>query len=146
LKPGAHVEGAGINGFVEIQTSDTTTAEVFVRRTGDNPNSLRRRDLTIEQTSTGFMVRSRQRYNGFWDHLFGKDPKEEVTIKAPRNIALSLRGINGRVLCTDIDGSLELKGLNGNADLGQVGDSAQISGVNGSMSVGVIKLGQCARI
>ena len=61
LKPGAHVEVAGINGFVEIQTSDTTSAEVFVRRTGDNPNSLRRRDLTIEQTSTGFMVRSRKK-------------------------------------------------------------------------------------
>jgi len=147
LKPGAHVEVAGINGFVEIQTSDTTTAEVFVRRTGDNPNSLRRRDLTIEQTSTGFMVRSRQRYNGFWDHLFGKDPKEEVTIKAPRQIALSVRGVNGRVTSGDVDGSLEVKGINGPVELGAVSDSAQISGVNGPISVGLRHLdGRGARI
>ena len=36
LKPGARVEVQGINGFVEVQTSDTKTAEVYVRRTGDD--------------------------------------------------------------------------------------------------------------
>ena len=142
LNPGDHVEIAGINGFVEIQTSDTKTAEIFVRRTGDNPNSLRRRELTIERTSTGFMVRSRQRFNGFWDHLFGKDPKEEVTIKAPRQIALSIRGVNGRVTSSDIDGSLELKGINGRVEIGEVSDTAQINGVNGSISVGLGRLGE----
>jgi hypothetical protein len=40
-------------------------------------------------------VRSKQKHVGLWDHLFGKDPKEEVTIKAPRQIALSIRGVNG---------------------------------------------------
>jgi hypothetical protein len=137
LKPGDHVEVAGINGFVEVQTSDSSTAEVFVRRTGDNPNSLQRRELTIEQTSTGFMVRSRQKFNGFWDHLFGKDPREEVTIKAPRQIALSIRGVNGRVTSGDVDGSLEVKGINGRVEVGAVSDSAQISGVNGAISVGL---------
>src|SRR6185436_10260669 len=53
LKPGARVEVQGINGFVEIQTSDTKTAEVFVKRTGDNPSSLQRRELIIEETSEG---------------------------------------------------------------------------------------------
>src|SRR5262245_37700137 len=112
LKPGARVEVQGINGFVEIQTSDTKTAEVYVRRTGDNANSLQRRALIVEETSEGFIVRSKQKYNGVWDHLFGKDPKEEVTIKAPRQIALSIRGVNGKVSSGDIDGSLEMKGIN----------------------------------
>src|SRR6185295_12486389 len=49
LKPGARVEVQGINGFVEIETSDTKTAEVLVRRTGQNPSSLRRREMIIEQ-------------------------------------------------------------------------------------------------
>src|ERR1043166_7143426 len=48
LKPGARIEIQGINGRVDIQTSDTTTAEVFVRRTGDNPSSLRRRQMIVE--------------------------------------------------------------------------------------------------
>jgi DUF4097 and DUF4098 domain-containing protein YvlB len=118
-----------------------------VRRVGDNANSLRRRELVIEQTSDGFLVRSRQRYNGFWDHLFGKDPKEEVTIKAPRQIALSIRGVNGRVTSGDVDGSLEVRGINGLVELGAVSETTQISGVNGPISVGLRHLdGRGARI
>ena len=140
LKPGARVEVQGINGFVEIETSDTKTAEVFVRRTGENPSSLRRRELIIEQTSDGILVRSKQSHVGLWDHLFGKDPKEEVTIKAPRQIALSIRGVNGRVSSGDIEGSLEVKGVNGRVELGLVNESAQVSGINGSISLGLRRL------
>lgn len=140
LKPGARVEVQGINGNVEIQTSDTKTTEVFVRRTADSPSSLRRREMIIEQTTDGLLVRSRQNNVGFWEHLFVHDPKEEVTIKAPRQIALSLKGINGRLVTGDIDGPLELKGLNGKVELGQATNSIQISGVNGNISVGVKQL------
>ena len=142
LKPGARVEIQGINGRVEIQTSDTKTAEVFVKRTGDNPSSLRRREMIIEQTNDGLLVRSKQNHVGLWDHLFGSDPKEEVTIKAPRQIALSLRGINGRIFSGDIDGPLEVKGVNGRAELGQASDSVEIDGINGSIAVGLNKLSE----
>lgn len=140
LKPGARVEVQGINGFVEIETSDTKTAEVFVRRTGENPSSLRRREMIIEQTSDGILVRSKQNHVGLWDHLFGSNPKEEVTIKAPRQIALSIKGINGRVSSGDIDGPLEMKGINGRVELGLVSDSVQIGGINGSISLGLRRL------
>src|SRR6476659_7144632 len=133
LKPGEKVWIQGINGRVEIQTSDTSTAEVYVKRTGQDANSLQRRQLTIEQNADGLLVRSRQVFNGVWDHLFGHDPKEEVIIKAPRQIALLFKGINGRVSSTDIEGPLDLKGLNGRVDLGQVGESASIDGVNGAI-------------
>jgi len=142
LKPGARVEIQGINGRVEIQTSDTKTAEVFVKRTGDNPSSLRRREMIIEQTNDGLLVRSKQNHVGLWDHLFGSDPKEEVTIKAPRQIALSLRGINGRIFSGDIDGPLEVKGVNGRTELGQASDSVEIDGINGSIAVGLNKLSE----
>jgi hypothetical protein len=142
LKPGVRVEVQGINGKVEIQTSDTKTAEVYVRRTGDSPQSLRRRELTIEQTSDGLLVRSKQNNLGLWEHLFGHDPSEEVTIKAPRQIALSLKGINGRVTSGDIDGSLEVKGINGRVELGQASESAELSGINGNISVSLKQLGE----
>src|ERR1700738_1909889 len=60
LKPGARIEVRGINGKVEIQTSDTTTAEVSVHRIADSPHSLARREMIIEQTSDGLLVRSQQ--------------------------------------------------------------------------------------
>jgi hypothetical protein len=137
LQPGGRIQIQGINGKVEIQTSETRTAEVFVRRTADSPHSLRRREMIIEQTSDGLLVRSKQNHLGFWEHLFGHDPKEEVTIKAPRQIALSFKGINGGISTSDIDGTVEVKGVNGKVDLGQTSGSAEISGVNGRISVGL---------
>ena len=142
LKPGARVEVQGINGRVEVQTSDTKTAEVYVKRIGDSPSSLRRRELIVEQTADGLLVRSKQNHLGIWDHLFGHDPKEEVTIKAPRQIALALKGINGPVTAGDIDGTLEAKGINGRVELGQASEFAEIAGINGSIVVGLKQLGE----
>jgi hypothetical protein len=140
LKPGARVEVQGINGFVEVQTSDTKTTEVYVRRTADTANSLSRRELIVEETGEGIIVRSKRKHVGLWDHLFGKDPKEEVTIKAPRQIALSIRGVNGRVSSGDIEGSLEMKGINGRVELGLISDSVELGGINGTVSLGLRRL------
>jgi hypothetical protein len=140
LKPGEKVWIQGINGRVEIQTSDTKTAEVYVKRTGQDANSLQRRQMIVEQNADGLLVRSKQVFNGVWDHLFGHDPKEEVVIKAPRQIALQLRGINAKVFAGDIDGPLEMRGMNGDAQMGQVGESLSLDGINGSVAVGLRKL------
>lgn len=133
LKPGALIQVEGFNGKVDIQTSDTKTAEVYVRRTADSPSSLRRREITIEQTTEGLLVRSKQTSHGFWDHLFGHNPKEEVVIRAPRQIALAIKGINGPVTTGDIDGSIQAKGINGRVELGQAAESAEIGGINGNL-------------
>lgn len=142
LKPGARIQVQGIKGNVEIQTSDTKTAEVYVRRTADSPSSLRRREMIIEETSDGLLVRSQQNHVGFWEHLFGHDPKEEVTIKAPRAVALAIKGISGGVRTGDIDGPLEVKGINGRIELGAASQYAELSGINGNVVVGLKELGE----
>ena len=86
LQPGARVDVFGINGKVDIQTSDTKTAEVYVLRTAGSRDGLNRREVTVEQTSTGLLVKGKQVRHGFWEHLFGTKANEEVTIKAPRNM------------------------------------------------------------
>jgi hypothetical protein len=142
LQPGARLDVQGINGKVEIQTSDTKTAEVYVLRVGKNSGSLSRREVTIEQTAEGLLVRGRQaRHAGLWEHLFGTNPKEEVTIKAPRAIALTLKGINGNVSTGEIDGPLEAKGINGRVELGAANQYFEIAGINGSVVVGLGQLG-----
>lgn len=141
LQPGARVEVQGINGRVDIQTSDTKTAEVYVLRTASSRDSLNLREVTVEQTAAGLLVKSRQVRHGFWEHLFGTNPKEDVTIKAPRQIALALKGINGRVTAGDIEGSVEAKGINGRVELGQFNGSAEINGINGDVSLIVSRLG-----
>ena len=140
LQPGARIDVLGINGNVDIQTSDTKTAEVYVLRTAGGREGLNRRQVTVEQTSTGLVVKGKQVGHGFWEHLFGTKATENVTIKAPRQIALWLKGINGRVTGGDIDGALEVKGVNGGVSLGQANGTAAISGVNGNISVGLNSL------
>jgi hypothetical protein len=137
LQPGARIEVMGINGKVEIQTADAKTAEVYVLRTANSRDALNQRQVTVEQTPTGLLIKGRQVSHSFWQHLFGTKANEEVTIKAPRHIALALRGINGRVRGGDIEGALEVKSVNGGVELGQASDTATISGVNGNISVGL---------
>src|SRR5205807_9860096 len=55
LKPGARIDIQGINGRVDIQTSDTKTAYVFVARTVDSPTSLHRLEIIIEHISDGII-------------------------------------------------------------------------------------------
>ena len=144
LQPGARVEVQGINGKVDIQTSDTKTAEVYVLRKANSSDDLGRREVVIEQTSDGLLIRAKlARRPGFWDHLkhlFHDNPTEDVTISAPRQIALSIKGVNGQVTTGDIDGVVEAKGINGRVELGLANDSVEISGVNGNISVGLNKL------
>ena len=143
LEPGARLEVQGINGKVEIQTSDTKTAEVYVLRVGNGSESLSRREVIVEQTATGLLVRGKEaRHLGIWEHLFGRNPKEEVTIKAPRQIALSLKGINGHVSSGDVDGPIEAKGINGDVQLGAASQSVDIGGINGRIVVGLKELGE----
>ena len=141
LQPGARIDVLGINGKVDIQTSEGKTTEVYVLRTAEGRDSLDQRAVTVEQTPTGLVVKSRQVKHSLWNHLFGSKAQEEVTIKAPREIALALKGINGNVTSGDIEGALEVKGVNGRVDLGQANESATISGVNGNISVGLNSLG-----
>jgi DUF4097 and DUF4098 domain-containing protein YvlB len=140
LQPGARIEVGGINGKVDIQTSDTNTAEVYVLRTAGSHDALTRRQVTVEQTATGLLVRGKQVSHGFWEHLFGTKASEDVIIKAPRAIVLAIKGVNGQVTSGDIDGAVEAKGINGRVELGQTNDSADVSGINGNISVGLNKL------
>ena len=48
LSPGARVELAGLNGAVNIETSDTNKAEVFIERTASSQEALDRRKVIIE--------------------------------------------------------------------------------------------------
>src|SRR5215813_5209771 len=141
LQPGTRIEIAGINGKVDVQTSDSKTAEVYVLRTAGSRDGLNRREVTVEQTATGLVVKGRQVSHGFWEHLFGSKANEDVTIKAPRSITLAIRGVNGRVTTGDVDGAVAAKGINGEVELGASNDSAEITGINCNVSVGVNKLG-----
>jgi hypothetical protein len=133
LAPGARVEVFNINGSVNIETSDTKTAEVYYERTASSPESLNRRRVAIEYSSSSLKIYGEKVSSGFWAKLFGSNPSERVTLKLPRQIALLAKGINGSVVAGEVEGGLEVRGVNGRVQVGSANGPADLKGVNGNI-------------
>jgi hypothetical protein len=140
LSPGAEVQVTGINGAVNVETSDTRTAEVYIVRTGHDTGALERRKIVVDSTPTSLTIHSQKGDAGFWDRIFGSNPTETVTLKLPRQISLAAKGINGAVLVGNLDGSIVVNGVNGKVEVGQASGSAEFGGINGNISVALQSL------
>jgi len=142
LSPGARVEIAGLNGAVKIETSDTKTAEIFIERTASCQEAMDRRKVTIEADANSLRIRGEKSDDaGFFSRLFGSS-NERTTLKLPRQIALSAKGVNGSFITGDIDGAVEVTGVNGRVQVGNAVGTALFKGINGNMVVGLKSIGQ----
>lgn len=133
LAPGARVEVLNINGSVNIETTDTKTAEIYIERTASNPEALNRRRVAIEYSSASLKVYGEKVSNGFWARLFGSNPSERVTLKLPRQIALFAKGINGSLVAGEVEVALEVGGVNGRVQVGSANGAADLKGINGNV-------------
>jgi hypothetical protein len=142
LSPGARVDVSGINGFVKIETSNTRAADIYIERTGASSEALSRRKIIIESTGDKLTIRGEKGDGSFMSRMFGSDPRENVTLKLPRQIALSTKGVNGMVKVGEIDGPVDVSGINGKVEVAQATGSVDFSGINGNVSVAVKNLGK----
>ena len=143
LAPGARVELSGLNGAVKIETSDTKTAEIYIERTASTQEAMDRRKVTIEADANSLHIRGEKADDaGFFSRFFGSSANERTTLKLPRQIALSAKGVNGAFVTSDIDGAVEITGVNGRVQVGSAVGSAMFKGINGNMVVGLKKIEQ----
>ena len=140
LSPGARVEVTGINGAVNIETSDSKTADVYIERTGASQEALNRRKIIIENTSSSLTIRGEKGDGSFLSRVFGSTPSERVTLRLPRQVSLVTKGVNGAVVVGEIEGSVEVHGINGKVQIAQASGSAEFKGINGNVSVGLKQL------
>src|SRR5262245_12810310 len=140
LAPGAHVELSGLNGSVTVETSDSKTAEVYIERTGNSPEALERRKVTVEGDANSLRIHGERGNGGFFARFFGSKASERVTLKLPREIALYAKGVNGSVTVGELDGPVDVRGVNGRVEIGATTGTADFKGVNGNIVVGVRKL------
>lgn len=142
LSPGARVEIVGLNGAVKIETSDTKTAEIYIERTASCQEALDRRKVTIEADANSLRIRGEKSDDaGFFSRFFGSS-NERTTLKLPRQIALSAKGVNGSFITGDIDGAVEVTGVNGRVQVASTVGTALFKGINGNMVVGLKSIGQ----
>jgi hypothetical protein len=140
LAPGARVEVSGINGSVNIETTDSKTAEVYVQRTGASAEALARRKVVIDGNANSLRIYGEKANVGFFAKLFGSNSWEKVTVKLPRQVDLLTKGINGSVVVGDLDGPIEVRGVNGRVQIAGTTGTATFKGVNGNIVVGLKQL------
>ena len=133
LSPGARVNVSGINGTVTIETSDTRTAEIYIERTAESQEALNRRKIIISNTADSLTIKG-EKDGSFLGKIFGSNPKEKVTLRLPRQIALNASGVNGAVKVGAIDGPVDVSGINGRVEVAEATGSANFSGINGQVS------------
>jgi hypothetical protein len=141
LSPGARVELSGLNGAVRIETSDTKTAEVYIERTASSQEVMDRRKVIVEGDANSLRIRTENADTGFLSRLFGSSG-ERATLKLPRQIALSAKGVNGSFVTTDIDGAVDVSGINGRVQIGSAVGRAAFKGINGNMVIGLKRIDQ----
>lgn len=143
LAPGARVEVGNINGPVEVSTTDGDTAEVHITITARDEDALKAHQINVQQSTSSLSVRGENR-NGwkFWRWLYGGDnARQTVTLKLPRQVEFTARGINGRVMVGDLEGAVHISGVNGKVEIAQATGAADINGVNGAVGLGITHLG-----
>jgi hypothetical protein len=139
LQPGSRVELSGIRGTVNIETSDRSTADVDVTVTGRNSDEMKS-SLRLEQTADGLTIRGRTNNGGLLHRLFSGSIDQTVLLRLPRNIQLTVNGVNGTVSIGQVDGSVRVSGVNGKLEVVQTSGYTELSGINGRVEVGVSRL------
>lgn len=137
LSAGARVEVRGINGTVDVETANGTSAEVHILRLARTREELNYRKIIVEQTAGGLIVRGDQER----DHG-NHQVRHRVTLRLPRQIDLGVSGVNGRVKVGQVDGPVQLSGINGAVEVGQAVGYSNISGINGRVRVNIVRLSE----
>jgi hypothetical protein len=144
LAPGARVEVSGINGPVEIVTTDSNVAEIHVENLVSDARDLEYHKITVEHGADFLTVRGENRSGG-WGFLRwlvghggnGRNAHQRVVLKVPRRVEVATSGINGEVRVGELEGTVRVSGVNGEVTVVRAAGDAQFSGVNGNVTFGV---------
>ncbi len=142
LAAGARVDVSGFNGLLQVETSDTDTAEIHIVRSARSEEDFNERNLILEQKGDRLIVRMRNnRERSFWAMLGARsDERQRAYLKLPRQIDLDVSGINGKTDIGEIGGRVELSGLNGPVKVARATGGFDLSGVNGNIEATLAQL------
>lgn len=136
LAPGARVEVWGIRGTVDIETSDTNKAEVYIVRSARSRADLSFRRINIEQSEMRLAVRRE------WvEDERNVEVRHRVLLKLPRRIELTVESVNGRVRVGEVDGAVKLGQINGGVTVARATSHTEITSINGGVTMTIARLG-----
>lgn len=140
-----------INGFVHVTGDSGSTirleGEKIVRARDAEEMARAKREVTLDVNEKDgvaqFYVNGPFRghdhssdYHGFHDDESRHyDVTYNLTIHAPRAIALRLKTVNGQIQCADTSGKFDIHGVNGSIQINGIEGSGEIRTVNGSQVI-----------
>jgi DUF4097 and DUF4098 domain-containing protein YvlB len=140
LGAGSNVKVSGINGPVTIETGEGDSAEIDIRIRASSREAMERRPLSIESTPNSLTIRTVEDKEGR-----GRDRgwvRHEVRLKLPRNINMTVNGVNGAVDVGPIEGEIDINGINGRVEVAQAGTATTLNGINGGIRISLARLGE----
>ncbi|MFL6229635.1 MAG: hypothetical protein ACJ741_12760 [Pyrinomonadaceae bacterium] len=148
LDPGARVEVSGINGPVDIMTTDGNTAEIHIENSVSDARDLEYHRINVEHGADRLIVRGENRNSGGWGFLRwltgrgegGKSAHQRVVLKVPRRVDVAARGINGEVRIGELDGAVRVAGVNGEVTVARAVGHAEFAGVNGGVTFAMARV------
>jgi hypothetical protein len=144
LEPGARVEVRGINGPVEVTTSETDTAEVRVVRTADSADDLEYGKVMVGGSEAYLSVNGSQGgARGLWRWLQGRGRvRQQVTLALPRRVEFAASRVNGQLRAGEFEGSVEVSHVNGRVEVAQASGRFEVSHVKGGVKLSVSRPGE----
>jgi hypothetical protein len=139
LSAGATVIVEGINGTVDIETTNGQTAEVYIVRSAATRDDLNYHKILIEHSANRLVVRGENERDRA---SRSRKVRHRVTMKIPRRVDLSTSGVNGRVNIGEVDGPVKVSGINGRVIVGQAIGYTELSGINGAVTITIAQLSQ----
>ena len=130
LSPGAQVEVSSIKGPIEIETSNTSTAEVYIVRSARTREELNFYRLVVEGTPASLRIRRESR-----DEEGRARVRHRVMLRLPRQIQLTIQSVNGRVRVGEIEGPVAIRSINGSVNITHATRFAEVTSVNGSVTL-----------
>ncbi|HEY9284931.1 MAG TPA: hypothetical protein VIP46_15850 [Pyrinomonadaceae bacterium] len=138
LSPTAGVEVTGIEGPVEVETTDGGPAEVHFTRTAQSQTEYDCEKLVVEHTPERLSLR-RRRGDGGGCRVIRASERLRLTV--PRSASLSFKGIEGDLTVGPTDGVLRLSGIEGYVRVAQT-RAAEMRSLEKGLSLTVERLGE----
>jgi len=132
LAPGARVSVTSISGPVEIETSQSSMAEVHVICSARSQADLQYHRVIIEHSGNILTVRGEQERGAGR----GVQVNHRVMLKLPVNVNLTVNSISGHAIIGDIGGQAHINSISGPVTIGDVSGEAIVSSVSGRLSIG----------
>ena len=132
LAPGARVEVSSIAGPVEVEVTNSSTAEVYVVRTAPSRAQLDCVPMTVEGSSTSLVIRVNQDRSSGCRNVRRDD---HVRLRLPASVNFRANSVSGDVTIGRLEGEVHLNSISGDVHVGGASGVVDVSSVSGGVTV-----------